>query len=131
LIKSRAKKLERNKSNLVNMKLVLTNTSKVKREAKDLERVEKIISSKAILQEKDAALFKVKAKVNKAVIKESGKSVKKRTRILNKYLKRYANLGGPALKLKIKKAETMLEEAKKSKDSDKKAIIKKAMKRIM
>ena len=130
IIKSKAKTLDKSKADLVNMKLVLINSQKIEKESKDLERVEKIIGNKKVFEETDKALGLVKAEVNKAVIIESTKTVKRKKRALDKKLKKYAKLGTPALQGKIKKFEARLDEEKKSKDENKKALIKKAMARI-
>merc|ERR1712134_215180 len=75
-MKKALKKLKAAKSNLQNMKLVVENNAKIKKESGDLEKTEKIVANKMTLREKDKALAAVTEKVNKAVIEESAKEFK-------------------------------------------------------
>merc|ERR1712196_427832 len=103
------KKLKAAKSNLQNMKLVVENNAKIKKEIGDLEKTEKIVANKMTLREKDKALAAVTEKVNKAV---------------------YAALSAGRITLKVKKLEAKLESVKKIKDDNKPALIKRALKRV-
>merc|ERR1712151_813296 len=85
LIAKAMKKLKAAKANLQNMKLVVENNAKIKKEAGDLEKTEKIVANKMILREKDKALAAVQEKVNKAVIKESQKEFKKKSRKMARF----------------------------------------------
>merc|ERR1712151_206280 len=85
LIAKALKKLKEDKANLMNMKLVVENAAKIKKESGDLEKTEKIVANKMILREKDKALAAVQDKVNKAVIKESQKEFKRKQRRMAKF----------------------------------------------
>merc|ERR1711976_1007748 len=123
LIQKALKKLKAAKANLSNMKLVVENNAKIKKEAGDLEKTEKIVANKMMLREKEKALAVVQDKVNKAVIKESEKAFKKRVRVMARLDKKYASLSCNSIQLKIKKLEARLETEKKSKDDNKQALV--------
>jgi len=130
LIIKALKKLHAAKNNLTNMKLVVENNDKIKLESGDLEKVEKIVGNKDLLRQKEKELAAVQDKVNKAVIKESAKDFKRKQRRMAKYDKKYAALSGQRIQLYVKKLEARLETVKKTKDDNKKALVKRALRKV-
>lgn len=130
LIDSASKTLDQNKTQLTAMKTVFTFSEKVKRQEKELGKVQKIIVNKRSFEETDKAAGLLKGKANEMIILETEKVVRSKKRVFEKLSKKYAVLNIASLNKKIKGLEDAVDEEKKSKDGNKKALIKRAQKKV-